>query len=234
MHQDVVILLEVQQEDAVIFDLEDKLAALAPRLAVLEADTQRAEQAQTDAHASVTAEEKRQRDVQMRIDQHRDLLKRHEEVLNNVTSPREATAAMAQTEQARRMLGDDEREMVTIRSRLDELRANAVERGHDVETTRAAQAEARESLEVDRKQFVAELKSARGDRDQKVARISRGLMTRYDRIQRRQRSIALFPLRGQSCSNCDTVVPMQRKNVMAASGAAEVCEGCGVLLYAAD
>ncbi|OYV62606.1 MAG: hypothetical protein B7Z72_15075, partial [Gemmatimonadetes bacterium 21-71-4] len=95
MHQDVVILLEVQQEDAVIFALEDKLAALAPRLAALEADTQRAEHALAEATVATEGEEKRQRDIQFRIEQHRELLKRHEQVLNTVTSPREAAAAVA-------------------------------------------------------------------------------------------------------------------------------------------
>ncbi|HVB30013.1 MAG TPA: hypothetical protein VNE60_00640 [Gemmatimonadaceae bacterium] len=234
MHQDVVILLEVQQEDAVIFALEDKLAALAPRLAALEADTQRAEQALAEATAATEGEEKRQRDIQFRIEQHRELLKRHEQVLNTVTSPREAAAAVAQTEQARRMLADDEREIGAINTRLVELRAHAADRAKGVEATRAAQAEARETLASDRKALTGELEGARGQRDQKAARISRSLMARYDRIQRRQRSVALFALHGPSCGNCDTMIPMQRRNVMLGTGAPEVCEGCGVLLYAGD
>lgn len=234
MHQDVVILLEVQHEDVMIFALEDKLAALAPRLAVLESATQRAELALTEASAATDAEEKRQRDIQFRIGQHRELLKRHEQVLNTVTSPREAAAAVAQTEQVRRMLADDEREITVINARLVELRAHAAGRAKDVEATRTAQAEARETLESDRRTLTGALEAARGQRDEKAARISRSLMARYDRIQRRQRSVALFALHGPSCGNCDTMIPMQRRNVMVGTGAPEVCEGCGVLLYAGD
>lgn len=233
MHQDVGILLEIQQDDAVIFELEDAMAALAPRMAALEAGTRRAEEALSDATASLEAEDKRQRDLQFRIDQHRDLLKRHEEVLNAVTSPREAAAAVAQTEQARRMLAEDEREMVGIRSRLDDLRTFVAEREGEVEGTRAAQAEARQSLEADRKALQDKLDAAQGARRDKARKIPRGLLARYDRIQRRQRSVALFALRGQSCGNCDTLIPMQRRNVMVGTGAPEVCEGCGVLLYSA-
>ncbi len=151
MHQDVVILLEVQTQDAEIFGLEDRLAALAPRLAALEADTQRAERALAEVQTSIESEERRQRDVQFRIDQHRDLLARHEQVLNTVTSPREAAAAVAQTEQARRMLSDDEREMASIHSRIVDLRAYAAERGREVDATRGAQAGARETLAADRR-----------------------------------------------------------------------------------
>lgn len=233
MHQDVVILLEVQQDDAVIFELEDQMAALAPRLAALEAETRRAEEALAEANSSLDVETKRQRDVQFRIDQHRDLLRRHEEVLNTVTSPREAAAAVAQTEQARRMLADDEREMASINSRINDLRNYIAEREAEVEATRGAQAEARASLDADRRAIEDRLTAARTTRGEKARKVSRSLLTRYDRIQQRERSVALFALRGQSCGNCDTMIPMQRRNVMVGTGEPEVCEGCGVLLYAA-
>ncbi len=234
MHQDVVILLDVQQDDAVIFELEDQLQALAPRMAALEADTKRAEGALAEARASLDAEEKRQRDLQFRVTQHRELLVRHEEVLNSVTSPREAAAAMAQTETARRMLADDEREMASIHSRLDDLRGFVKQREAEAEATRAAQAEARETLAADRRAIQQKLDAAHADRARKAGKVPRGLLARYDRIQQRQRSVALYALRGQSCGNCDTMIPMQRRNVMVGTGAPEVCEGCGVLLYAGD
>ncbi|HEX8726742.1 MAG TPA: hypothetical protein VF737_15240, partial [Gemmatimonadaceae bacterium] len=202
MHQDVVILLEVQQDDAVIFELEDQMAALAPRLAALEAETRRAEEALAEANSSLDVETKRQRDVQFRIDQHRDLLRRHEEVLNTVTSPREAAAAVAQTEQARRMLADDEREMASINSRINDLRNYIAEREAEVEATRGAQAEARASLDADRRAIEDRLTAARATRGEKARKVSRSLLTRYDRIQQRERSVALFALRGQSCGNC--------------------------------
>ena len=56
----------------------------------------------------------------------------------------------------------------------------------------------------------------------------------YDRVRRRRRAEAVFPLRGPSCGACDTAVPTQRRAAMASSGALEMCEGCGALLYAAE
>ena len=44
---------------------------------------------------------------------------------------------------------------------------------------------------------------------------------------------ALYALRGAACGRCNTAIPLQRRNVMAAGRSVEVCEGCGVLLYAA-
>jgi predicted nucleic acid-binding Zn-ribbon protein len=79
-----------------------------------------------------------------------------------------------------------------------------------------------------------QLRQARVDRDQKARAVPRSLLQRYDRIRSKRRVNAVFPLRGASCSNCDTMIPLQRRTAMAAAGATEICEGCGVLLYAAD
>ena len=79
-----------------------------------------------------------------------------------------------------------------------------------------------------------ELGEVKADRDQKAERVPRSLLQRYDRIRSKRRTTALYPLRGQSCAHCDTAIPVQRRNTMAATGATELCEGCGVLLYAAD
>ena len=37
-----------------------------------------------------------------------------------------------------------------------------------------------------------------------------------------------------ACGNCDTSLPVQRRHEMARTGAIEMCEACGVLLYAAE
>jgi predicted nucleic acid-binding Zn-ribbon protein len=115
---------------------------------------------------------------------------------------------------------------------VNDLRSYVAERELAVEATRAAQSEARSALEADRAALRGRLEEAQGARNEKARKVSRGLLARYDRIQHRQRSVALFALRGQSCGNCDTMIPMQRRNVMLGTGEPEVCEGCGVLLYA--
>jgi predicted nucleic acid-binding Zn-ribbon protein len=98
----------------------------------------------------------------------------------------------------------------------------------------SAQTEARASLSADQEKIEAELADARGVRAEKAKSVPRTLLLRYERIRSRKRVYAVFPLRGASCANCDTVLPLQRRSMMTGSGATEVCEGCGVMLYAAD
>jgi predicted nucleic acid-binding Zn-ribbon protein len=118
VNPDVAALLEVQEDDLRTYGIEDRLNALMPRLAVLEQDQKKAEEALKQATLAVAAEEQRQRELQDRLRQHRELRDRSEQLLGQVTSPREAAAAMAQIEQAKRFIADEERDLEALQQRL--------------------------------------------------------------------------------------------------------------------
>src|SRR5207247_9613970 len=86
-------------------------------------------------------------------------------------------------------------------------------------------------IEVKRCEVQEQLDEARRDRDGRAGSVSRPKLGKYDRI-RGKRTQAVYALRGGSCGNCDTAVPLQRRNIMAGSGQIEVCEACGALPYA--
>lgn len=234
MNADVAALLEVQTDDLRIYGIEDKLHALMPRVAALEVERKKAEESLVQAKQLVGAEEKRQRDLQDRLRQHRELREKSEGLLGQVTSPREAAAAMAQIEQAKKFVADEERELDTLSHRLTDLRKASAEREKAVSDIERLQQETRTTLDADRATLETELAEVKADRNKKAQVVPRALLQRYDRIQQRRRSTALFPLRGQSCAHCDTAIPVQRRSTMVATGATELCEGCGVLLYAAE
>ncbi|HEV8236557.1 MAG TPA: hypothetical protein VGP84_18220 [Gemmatimonadaceae bacterium] len=234
MHPDVAALLAVQTDDIEIHGLEERLEALMPRLNAMAKDQERAAAALEQARQAVDTEERRQRDVRGRLDQFRQLEERNQATLNAVTSAREATAATAQLDQARRMIGEAQRELDSIVHRLGDLRHDVTERDHALRDIDRAQKELRASLDADRGAIDADLAKLRAQRTELAAKVPRSLLARYDRIRSRKRVHAVFPLRGNSCANCDTVLPLQRRSAMAGSGATEVCEGCGVLLYAGE
>lgn len=234
MHPDVASLLAVQTDDIEINGLEERLAALMPRLEAMLKEQERAGTALEQARQSVDAEERRQRDVRGRLDQFKQLEERNQTQLNAVTSAREATAATAQLDQARKMIGEAQRELDGISHRLSDMRHAVTEREHGLRDIERAQKELRESLDADRAEIAGQLSEIRSRRDQRAQKVPRGLLTKYDRIRSRKRIHAVFPLRGHSCANCDTVIPLQRRSAMTGSGATEICEGCGVLLYAGE
>ena len=234
MHPDVSALLAVQDDDVVIRGLETQLAELMPRLNALAAERDRAMNALQQARQVADAEERRRADVAARVSQHRALQEKNQATLNSVTSMREATAATAQFDQAKRMIEEDEQELSMIGHRLVEANRVAQERERIASELETVQTQARESLGADQTRIESELRKARAARDKKAAAVPRALLMKYDRIRSAKRVHAVFALRGSSCGHCDTTLPLQRRSILVGSGGTEICEGCGVMLYAGD
>ena len=234
MHPDVAALLELQTDDAEIYAVERSIADLTPRVAALGAARDREVAAAAQARRELDLEERRYRELQSRVQQHRQLHERHQAQLDTISNARQASAAMAQLDQSRRMIADVERELDSMGRRVGELRRTVEERERAVQALEREQEAARATLEADRAALEARLREAQARREGRAKRVPRSLLTRYDRIRTRKREHTVVPLRGVSCSHCDTMIPMQRRTAMSGTGAVEICEGCGVLLYAAD
>jgi predicted nucleic acid-binding Zn-ribbon protein len=234
MHPDVQSLLAVQLDDLEIYALEEKLQALAPRVKVLERERGRVASELEGARKAIEAEETRQREARGRTETHRQLAERSQRQYESVTSPREANAALVQLEQTKRMVDESARDADQIQGRINEMRHRVADLEKQLADLEVKQADARASLDADRTAIERELATAHAKRETAARAVPREMLSKYDRVRVRKHGETVFPLRGASCSACDTAIPTQRRATMAASGALEMCEGCGMLLYAGE
>jgi uncharacterized protein len=231
MRQEVEALLALQDDDLKIREIETQIRALDPHLAELDRKRDSAAAALTRAQTAVEAEEKKQRELQQRLAQHRQLQERNLHQLDDVKRLREATAATAQVEATRRLMAEDESEIAILGRRINEMSAAVVAHRDALAAVEREQKEARPGIEAKRADLQSQLDAAKAERNGRAGSVPRPTLGKYDRIRGR-RGQALYPLQGGSCGNCDTAVPLQRRNLMQKSGDIEVCEACGVLLYA--
>ena len=227
-------LLAVQRDDEEIRALERSRRALEPRLAELERRRQIAAEALERARRAADDEEKRLHEREHRVSEHRALHERNVRQLDQVRRTREATAAASQVEQARRILADEEGDLQSGARRLTDLRQGVALQEQAVADLDAEQATARGEVDAEIARLDEAIAAARMKRGNSAQAVAPSLLARYDRISTRRQDDALYPLRGASCASCDTALPLQRRSMMARSGAIEVCEACGVLLYAAE
>lgn len=230
MLQEVEALLALQQDDLKIREIETQIRSLDPVLADLDKKRDYAAAALARAEAAVQVEEKKQRELQARLSQHRTLQERNLHQLEDVKRMREATAATAQVESTRRLMAEDESELAILGRRITEMNNTIVAAKQSLAAVEHEQQEARPDIESKRAALLSQMEDAKRDRDGRAGSVSRPMLGKYDRI-RGKRTMALYALRGGSCGNCDTAVPLQRRNMMAGTGEIEVCEACGVLLY---
>ena len=235
MNQDVEAVLALQDDDAAADAVEARLKALEPRERDLDRVRQVAEDALARARSAMEAEERRHAAMSTRVAEHRQLHQRNVTQLEGVRKMRDATAATSQVEQARQVLAAEEAELQSIAHRLAELRGAVATQQQALESLGEEQRVAREQLGSERRVVEEEMQAARAKREQAAAKVPRALLGKYDRIRGRRKNeggAVVYPLRGPSCGNCDTAIPLQRRTVMQRTGAIETCEACGVLLYA--
>ncbi len=232
MSTDLESLLELQADDVVIHGLEERLAALEPRILLLDQRKQRTLDAIARTSTAVAAEEKKQAWLRDKLAEHKLLIERNQAQMDSVKTMKQATAAVAQMEQARKIVAGEESDLLAINRRLEELRGVLAGQNKELAGVEAEQEAARAEVALERVAIDGELADAKAKRATAATLVPESLRSKYDRIRGgKKRTEAVFAMSGMSCGNCDTAIPMQRRHVMNNTGAIDVCEGCGVLMY---
>ena len=232
MTPELVALLALQEQDEVIDAINSKLDALNPRIAELERRLKQATEAVDRAQTTLTTEEQRQAYLRDKVSEHKSVLERNQAALDQVKTMRAATAAVSQLEQIRRVLADEESDLAGVTRKLAELRMTVEASDAAVRAVQAEQVDARAAIEDERKAIEVELAAAEAQRSERAALVAKAILLKYDRIRLKKRPRVVYPLSSGACSACDTAIPVQRKYTMQNTGSIELCEGCGVLLYA--
>jgi predicted nucleic acid-binding Zn-ribbon protein len=228
---DLEALLRLQADDLVIHGLEERLAALEPRVRELDQREQRITELLGRSTVAVAAEEKKQAWLREKIAEHKQLIERNQAQMDQVKTMKQATAAVAQMEQARKIVAGEESDLLALNRRLEELRGVMNAQKGELTAAENAQQTARAEVAVERGTLDGELAVARERRARSAEGVPAALRGKYDRIRGKKRVEAVFPMNGMSCGNCDTAIPMQRRHVMNNTGAIDLCEACGVLMY---
>jgi predicted nucleic acid-binding Zn-ribbon protein len=234
VHPDLTALLALQEDDAVISGLEERLRDLEGRERALDRDRAALFDALARARGTIEGEERKRRELALKIEEHKALHGRNIATLDAVRKAREATAAMAQIDLTRKILAQEESDLHALAGRIHDMRQGLELQELELSELDEQQQDAREAIRREHESVVAALRDARTRREADAARVSRGMLSKYERIRSRAQEPALYPIRGAACGRCNTAIPLQRRNVIAAGRSIEVCEGCGVLLYAMD
>jgi predicted nucleic acid-binding Zn-ribbon protein len=230
---DLEAVLALQAEDAIVAQLNDKLRALDAKLKSLDVERTQVEDSLARARATSEQEEKRRRELSIKVEDHKAMQERNLATLDVVRKPKEATAAMAQVDMLKKVLSQEETDLHSLSLRVHDVHHAIDGQQKALDELDARQKEQRAAHAAERAEIEAELAKARSIRNERAAHVPKNILLKYERILSRNTSNVLYPLRGQACGRCDTAIPMQRRNAIAAGRAIDVCEACGVLLYAA-
>jgi predicted nucleic acid-binding Zn-ribbon protein len=234
MHPDLQPLLTLQEKDKTVDAVKASLAELLPEEKALDDELDQQSLALSDAQRAVSGAEVRKTELENRIQGYKQLQERRRQQLDFVRGAKEASTLMAEIDMARQVLVKEEADFL----RSGDAIVEADKRVKDVTKTHAAtvvrQEEARAALAGKRAELEEQLKAAQAERQAATADVKPSMLVRYERIHRGKAPLAVFPLNKDSCGNCFTAVPVQRRILIQQGATIESCEVCGVLLYAAE
>jgi len=227
-------LLRLQDADDVVDGIVAQVEEIAPRLAALDAARAKAARQLEQTMAQLAEAERKQREMAHLVDEHRQRVERNQHQLDLVKNMREATAATQQVEAGKRMLKEGEDGLLELEQNVSGIR-NAVEAHREVLAEfDATQEDNRAAIRAEQSALESQLAAARRERDSAAKAVPAGMRSNYDRIRSRRHSQVVFALSSGACGSCDTALPVQRRTQMQAKGTLEVCEECGMLLYAGE
>lgn len=231
MHPDLQSLLTLQEKDRAADAIRKALDALKPDEKALDDEMAQIARTLDDARRAAAGAEARKAELQTRIAGYKQHQERRRQQLDFVRGAKEASTIMAEIDMARGVLVKEEADFLRSGDAIIEAekRVKDAEKQHEAATVR--QAEARQALADKRAGLEAELEAAKAARKDATRDVRQDLLVRYERIRRGRAPAAVFPLRADSCGNCFTAVPMQRRVLIQQGQVIEACEVCGVLLY---
>ena len=231
MHPDLVSLLALQERDQAVMAAEKELDALRPETAALDDELELQTRAVAEAEAAVLAAQVRRTDLEARIAGYKQMQERRRQQLEYVRGAKEAATLMADIDLARKELVKEEAEFLRSADWVVEADKKLKDQHKAHAAVVAHQADARAALAERRGAGEARLAEAVGLRTAAAKEVRAPVLVRYERTRRGRTPIALFPLRQDACSHCNTAVPLQRRQLLMQGQTLEACEGCGVLLY---
>ena len=234
MHPELEPLLALQEKDQAVSAADAALAALAPEVNGLDEAVTAAERALDAARRAIQAAQDRRAEMEGKIANYKTMQDQRRQRLEWVRGAKEASTLMAELDLARSVLAKEEAEFMRSGDAVADAERRAAEAEKALEELRQAQAPGREGIAGRRDGIASEREQALAQRQAAAAAVAAELLARYEKIRRGKAPLAVYALHGDACGRCYTAVPTQRRALIQRGASIETCEGCGVLLYAAE
>lgn len=232
MQSDLEALLNLQEKDKVITSLEEEIEELNPALSELERrlDEAQAVLEQAEAQAEEARQERQQ--LEAKIETYKVMQERRRQKLESVNRAKDASAIMAEIDLARSVLVQEEAEWLRSADKVRETEQRVEEAQGALEALKEEQAPIREELEAKLDGVRSQIDEAQSARKKALKDVENSLAGKYERIRRGRAPLAVYPMHGGACGHCYTAIPLNIRKDLERYGGAEVCEACGVMIYA--
>lgn len=228
-------LLTLQEIDLEIMRITRQLIVYENELSGLQEAIDDLAERTTRILAQKEEAEERVRRFQRSVQAGRATLKRLETRAAAVENMQQHFAVRTETDTARRNLRAAEEDALDAMQDVETLTEQLENTERELAEARARLSEREGEIAGDRSGLEGELATHTSSRESQEGRLDRRSLRLYQSVQGGKTASPLSALTEDgACGHCFTAVPKQRQADIRAGRELAVCEGCGVILYAAD
>jgi len=216
----------LQEEEAALKTLPDRLKAMKTDLARVEAMLQR-------ERTGLAETEKFRRDLESQSKVDEQNIAKAKAKLSQVRSGKDYMAAQREVEATRKMSAERDEEILKLIEAIETTKKSIAAHENDVADLRAHVEAEEKDIQAKIDEVEHQTRDERGQRDALSAKLPRDLLKKYQTIRGR-RGIAVVPVLKGVCGGCHMAIPPQLYIVLQRGTTIETCPQCGRIIYWKD
>jgi predicted nucleic acid-binding Zn-ribbon protein len=234
MNQNLKKLLELQEIDAVIARLNSLLEDLPLQIEEKKARIKQVQETLEQAKKVLTEAHLARKSREIELSSQEEKIRKHELELSAIKSNDAYKALLSELESARNMKSGIEDEILNL---MDESDRKAAQ----LKTFDAELKNAQKKLELEIKECEKEignlkdlLETETKKRENFIPQVPPDLLTRYDYIRKKKKSLAIVFIKGESCTGCNTNLTQSTLMEVKKGKDLVLCDSCSRILYIPD
>jgi predicted nucleic acid-binding Zn-ribbon protein len=224
----------LQKIDLAILDLNRSGEAFPKRLAELEKELGAARTAWEAEEARLADNERQRRELEQRLEDEKDKVKKWEARLTEQRTTREYSALAREidiTKKSNLTMGE---ELAALQKVREDLENASLEKKDALDAKQQTVGKEAEELKTRIAELDGRVKELQVKRTDETKKVDGALLGRYETVRRRRGGVALVPVRGGTCSGCQIKIPPQLYNQLRSGLPFDYCRSCNRIIYAED
>ncbi len=224
-------LTKLQQIDEKLIEVSHFLSAVPSKLKSIDKKINNSFQIVTNASDKLTANQKKRRDVEAKVQDTKTLISKYKRQLSDVRTNKEYTSLLHEIAETEKKGDSLEEEIIS-----EMLKADDIEEEIKSATQKAQEAKKKFTKEIEallKKKAEQEELKANLIKEKKnlLPNIPSDLIALYNKISIMNNGISLSAVTGEFCSMCHMRIRPQVLNELKAENSIILCENCGRILH---
>lgn len=233
--RDIHLFATVARIEATLASHRHALQRLPQEIAVIDKAIATLDASEKKAHDDLEDMKKKRRDIERKLREHEDHLKKIRGQQSLIKTNEEYTAMLKEVSTLESTISTEEEELLVLMDHIETSEKTTVERAGAIKTERDVKAAEKARLEAEMARITAEAQKLSAEKPKILSEISPPLVKRYERLSERHRDVAVTRAENEHCGGCRQQIPPQLAVEVRKNDQFITCPACGrILVHYAD